>query len=131
MIKRYFLTLLGALLSCILINPCIPAQFIGTTGNQGSATLYYLVQPDFLNRLSIMSKLIYQDLLGYKARVFIIILLLLVIAKIISDARKNVSSSDITDPITAAWEKESRTFSFSIHFNTVRPGLFLKRKFFG
>ena len=125
MIKRYFLTLLGALLSCVFINPCIPAQFIGTTGNQGSATWHNLVQPDFLNRLSIMSKLISQDLLGHKARVFIILLLLLVIAKIISDVWKNVSPSDITDPITATWEKESRTFSFSIHFNTVRPGLFL------
>lgn len=125
MIKRYFLTLLGALLSCVLINPCIPAQFIGTTGNQGSAAWHNLVQPDFLNRISIMSKLISQDLLGHKAGFFIILLLLLVIAKIISDVRKNVYPSDITDPITAAWEKESQTFSFSIHFNTVHPGLFV------
>lgn len=125
MIKRYFLTLLGALLSCVLINPCIPAQFIGTTGNQGSATWHNLVQPDFLNRISIMSKLISQDLLGHKARIFILLILFLFIAKIISDVRKNVSSSDITDTITAAWEKELSTFTFSIHFNTVRPGLFL------
>lgn len=125
MIKRYFLTLLGALLSCVLINPCIPAQFIGTTGNQGSATWHNLVQPDFLNRISIMSKLISQDLLGHKARIFILLILFLFIAKIISDVLKNVSSSDITDTITAAWEKELSTFTFSIHFNTIPPGIFL------
>lgn len=125
MIKRYFLTLLGALMTCILINPCISAQFIGTTGNQGSATWHNLVQPDFLNRLSIMSKLIFRDLLGHKASFFILLILFLVVVKIISDVRKNVSSLDITDPITAAWENERRTFYFSIHFNTVHPGLFL------
>ena len=125
MIKRYFFTLLGALLSCVLINPCIPAQFIGTTGEHGSKIWHNLYQPDFLNRLSIMSKLISQDLLGHKARVFMILLLLLVIAKIISDVRKNVFPSDITETITAAWEKELSTFTFSIHFNTIPPGIFL------
>lgn len=125
MIKQYFFTLLGALLSCILINPCIPAQFIGITGEHGSRIWHNLYQPDFSNRLSIMSKLISQDLFGHNARVFIGLLLLLVIAKIISDVWKNVSSSDITDTITAEWEKEHRTFSLSIHLNSINPGLFL------
>lgn len=123
-IKWYFQTLLGALLSCLLINPCIPAQFIGTTGNQGAQTWHNLVQSDFVKRVIIMSKLVSQDLLGNNAHIFLLLILFLFIVKIISDVRKN-ASPDITDTITAAWEKERRTFSFSIHFNTICPGLIL------
>lgn len=124
-ITRYFLTLVGALLSCIVINPCIIPQFIGTAGEHGANTWHNLVQPDFVYRVTVMSKLISQDLIGHKARIFILLILFLFIAKIVLDSKKICPPADISDTITASWEKENRIFSLSIHFNTIQPGIFL------
>ncbi len=125
-VTRYFLTLVGALLSCIVINPCIIPQFIGTAGEHGSNTWHNLVQHDFINRVTVMSKLISQDLTGHKARALILLLIFLFIIKVISDIReKSVSCPNNSDTITATWEKERRIFSVSVHFNTIQSGIFL------
>lgn len=125
-IKPYLLTLFSALLSCLLINPCIPAQFMGKTGaTYGNAAWHNLTQAsDFMFRGVVMSKLVSQDLLGHKARLFILLLLLLAFVKIIPIIQKNVSL-DITDMVTVAYKKVSRSFTIFSRFDAILSGVFL------
>ena len=123
-IARYFFTLLGALLSCVLINPCIPAQIFGFTGHLGTETWHYLLHSHFMRRLNIMAGFVSDDLLGHKARMVIILIIVLFLAKVILNELKD-RFPDASDTETAAREKESRDLSLSIHPGNACPGVFL------
>ena len=123
-IKHYFLTLIGALLSCLLINPCIPAQFIGRVGEHGSKTWHNLIHSDIMHRAAVMSGFVSQDLLGHNACLFILLLLLLFFVRVLSDVR-NKRPPVTPDTATPAWDKENSFVSSFERFSIFRCGLFL------
>ena len=123
-IIRYFYTLLGALLSCVLINPCIPAQIFGFTGHLGTETWHYLLRSDFMHRAAVMSRCISEDLLGHKARMVIFLIIVLVLAKVILNVLKK-RNPDTSDAVTVARQKESRALSLPFRLRKVCPGVFL------
>ena len=122
-IAPYFFTLLGALLSCILINPCILDQIFGITGQLGTESWHNLIHSDFMSRSAIMSGLISRDLLGHKARLFILLVTVIFVIKAVLKILEK-HEQEPADTAAAAGEV-NRAFSLPVTVKSIQPGIFL------